>query len=68
MQTVDFLIALICFFGWEKATHIVEDNSVGKIVNDGLDPKTLVRALPYATVWIDEPSPFVGRNYELQSN
>ena len=28
------------------------------IVNDGL-PKTLIRALPYGTVWVDECSPFV---------
>ena len=31
---------------------------VWKIPNDGLS-KTLVGALPYWTVWMDEPSPFV---------
>ena len=29
-----------------------------KIVNDGLS-KTLVRSLPYGTVWVNKPSPFV---------
>ena len=36
----------------------MQNNSVRKIVNDGLS-KTLVGALPYGTVWVDEPSPIL---------
>ena len=56
METVDFLNALL--FGWEKSYVLCKNNSVRKIVNDGLS-KTPARALPYWTVWMDEPSPFV---------
>ena len=57
-ETVDFLTELI--FGWEKVPCTVQKKkrSVQKIVNDGLS-KALVRALPYWTVWMDEPSPLV---------
>ena len=55
MQTVDFLTAVL--FGWEKS-HLLCNNSVRKIVNDRLS-KTLVRTLPYRTVGVDEPGPFV---------
>ena len=34
MQAMDFLIA--SFFGWEKSHLLCENNSVWKIVNDGL--------------------------------
>ena len=56
MQTMDFLIALF-FWDGKKSRVLCINNSVQKIVNDGLS-KTLVRALPYGTVW-DETSPFV---------
>ena len=55
MQTVDFLTALL--FGWKS--HIYCATTVfGRSLNDGLW-KTLVRTLPYWTVWVDEPGPFV---------
>ena len=38
--------------------HGCKSNSVRKTVNDGLS-RTLVRALPHGTVWMDEPSLFV---------
>ena len=56
METVDFLAAHYYLDG--KSHVLCENNSVRKIVNDGLS-KTLVRALPNWTVWMDEPSPFV---------
>ena len=52
MQTLDFLMILFC--RWEKVTGIVQIQET----EDGLS-QTLVRALPYRTVWVDEPSPFV---------
>ena len=51
IEIMDFLIAFLD----EKKSR--KNNSVRKIV-DGLS-KTVVRALPYATVWVDKPSPFV---------
>ena len=36
----------------------MQNNNVRKIVNVRLS-KTLVGALPYGTVWVDEPSSFV---------
>ena len=42
----------------EKSHVLCKNNSVRRIVNDRLS-KTLVGALPYGTVWVDEPSPFV---------
>ena len=40
-------------------SHVLSKNiSVRKIVHDRLS-KTLVRTLPYGTVWVDRPSPFV---------
>ena len=55
---VDFLTAVL--FGWEKTHVLCKNNSRFSklILNDGLS-KTLVGALPYWTVWMDEPSPFV---------
>ena len=53
---MDFLIAL--FFGREKSHVLCKNNSVWKIVNDELS-KTIIRVLPYGTVWVDEPSPLV---------
>ena len=52
MQTEGFLTALL--FGGKKSHLLCNNNSVRKIVNDGLS-KTPVRALPYGTVWVDEP-------------
>ena len=59
VQAMDFV-----FFLDGKISHRLHDvlcrknNSVLKIVGDGL-LKTLIRALPYGTVWVDESSPFV---------
>ena len=41
-----------CIVFWIGKSHMMS------IVNDGL-PKTLIKALPYGTVWVDECSPFV---------
>ena len=54
---MDFLI--VVFFGSKKKSHVLYNNiSVRRIINDGFS-KTLVRALPYGTVWVDESSHFV---------
>ena len=57
MQTMDFLTAML--FGWGKVTC----NCAKRIMFGRLlimdQSKTLVRALLYGTVWLDEPSPFV---------
>ena len=42
----------------EKGHVMCKNNTVRKIVNDGLS-KTVVRALPYGIVWVDESSLFV---------
>ena len=55
MQTVDFSN---CIAIWMEKSHLLCNNSVRKIFNDGLS-KTLVGTLPYWTVWVDEPGPFV---------
>ena len=47
IQTMDFLIAL--FF--DGKSHVLcKNNSVQKTINNGLS-KTLIRSLPYGTVW-----------------
>ena len=56
MQATDFLISLL--YGWKQSHVLFKNNRVREIVNDGLS-KTLVRALPHDTVWVDEPIPFV---------
>ena len=47
-----------------KLHALCKSNSVRMIVNGELS-KTLVRALPYETVWVDEPSPFVVSRYRV---
>ena len=43
----------------EKNEHVLcKNNNVRKIV-DGELSKTFVRALPYGSLWVDKPSPFV---------
>ena len=56
-QTVAFLIALL-FWSGKKSHLLCRIHNAREIVNDGLS-KRLVRALPYGTVRVDEPSPFV---------
>ena len=55
---VDFLTAVL--FGWEKSHVLCTNNSRCSelIFKDGL-PKILIGALPYWTVWIDEPRSFL---------
>ena len=55
MQTMD----LLHFLDWKKSHVLCKCNSVGvrKVVKDG-SSKALIRALPYGTVWVDEPSPY----------
>ena len=53
---MDFL--LHCLLDKINLHALCKNNCVRKIVNDGLS-KTLIRALPYGNVWVDEPSPFV---------
>ena len=55
MQTIDFQTAL--FFNGKNHMYCAK-TSVRKIVNGELS-KTLARALPCGTVWVDKPSPFV---------
>ena len=57
----------IAFLDGKKSHVLCTNSSVRKIVNDGLS-KTLVRALPYGTVWVDKPSPdcsFWSRDLDL---
>ena len=55
MQTMAFLVGLFSWIPGKRHDYCAKTIVFGRSLIDGLS-KTVVRALPYGIVWVDEPT------------